>query len=84
MPLFAWICPFSFALGPKVQLITNGKHLTPEVARGLAQAGLSSAQLTLLSAEPARHDELGAGVSVARGGQHAPADVAPLGLVAGR
>jgi radical SAM protein with 4Fe4S-binding SPASM domain len=46
------------ALGPKVQLVTNGKHVTPEVACSLARAGLSSAQLTLLSADPARHDEL--------------------------
>lgn len=41
-----------------VQLITNGSHVPPEVARRLGAAGLRSVQLTLLSAERAVHDRL--------------------------
>lgn len=45
-------------LAESVQLITNGSLVTPEMARDLASAGLRSAQLTLLSARPDRHDRL--------------------------
>jgi len=45
-------------LGPRVQLVTNGQHVTPALARELARAGLTTAQLTLLSADPGRHDAL--------------------------
>lgn len=41
-----------------VQLITNGSHVTPDVAARFAQGGLRSVQLTLLSAQPHRHDLL--------------------------
>ncbi|MFU8804952.1 MAG: radical SAM/SPASM domain-containing protein [Bradymonadaceae bacterium] len=41
-----------------VQLITNGSHITPEVARRFGKAGLRSVQLTLLSAQPHRHNLL--------------------------
>lgn len=44
------------ALVPSVQLITNGSHVTPEVARRLAALGVKSVQLTLLSASRERHD----------------------------
>ncbi|MBT9558379.1 MAG: radical SAM protein, partial [Myxococcales bacterium] len=45
-------------LVPSVQLITNGSHVTPEVAALLARLKVRSVQLTLLSADRARHDEL--------------------------
>lgn len=41
-----------------MQIITNGSHITQEVARTFARANMRSAQLTLLSADPAKHDEL--------------------------
>lgn len=41
-----------------VQLITNGSHVTPEVARRLARAKLRSVQLTLLAADRELHDRL--------------------------
>lgn len=41
-----------------VQLITNGSHVPPEVAQRLASFRLRSVQLTLLSADPDRHNEL--------------------------
>jgi radical SAM protein with 4Fe4S-binding SPASM domain len=41
-----------------VQLITNGSHVTPEVVERLGAAGVRSVQLTLLSAEPHRHNLL--------------------------
>lgn len=41
-----------------VQLITNGSHITPEIAHRFKKAGLRSVQLTLLSAKRARHDML--------------------------
>ena len=40
-----------------VHLVTNGSHVTPRVAEALGGLGLASVQLTLLSADPARHDE---------------------------
>ena len=43
---------------PSVQLITKGSHITPDVARRLAKAGVRSVQLTLLSADRDRHDRL--------------------------
>lgn len=46
------------ALVPSVQLITNGSHITPEAAKRFKNAGLRSVQLTLLSADRARHDDL--------------------------
>lgn len=46
------------ARGLAVQLITNGSHVTPEVARHLAGARLRSVQLTLLSADRDVHDRL--------------------------
>jgi radical SAM protein with 4Fe4S-binding SPASM domain len=45
-------------LAKTVQLITNGSHVTPEIARRLAAAGVQSVQLTLLSADRVRHDAL--------------------------
>lgn len=41
-----------------VQLITNGSHVTPQVAQRFAQAGLRAVQLTLLSTQPHRHNLL--------------------------
>ncbi len=41
-----------------VQLITNGSHVTPEIAARFARAGLRSVQLTLLSADRDTHDRL--------------------------
>jgi len=41
-----------------VQVITNGSHVTPEVARRFGAAGVRAVQLTLLSADPAKHDHL--------------------------
>lgn len=46
------------ALVPSVQLITNGSHITPDVAKRFKNAGLRSVQLTLLSADRTRHDAL--------------------------
>lgn len=45
-------------LVPVVQLITNGSHVPPDVAQKLADLNLRSVQLTLLSADPERHNEL--------------------------
>ena len=45
-------------LVPSVQIITNGSHITPEVARHFKACGLRSVQLTLLSADRERHDRL--------------------------
>src|SRR5690606_2458844 len=45
-------------LVPSVSLITNGSHVTPRVARRLAEAGVSSVQLTLLAADRDEHDRL--------------------------
>lgn len=44
------------ALVERVQLVTNAGRLTPAVAARLGRAGLRSAQVTLLSADRARHD----------------------------
>lgn len=41
-----------------VQLITNGSHVTAEVAERLARAKVRSVQLTLLAADRALHDRL--------------------------
>ncbi len=41
-----------------VHLITNGSHMPAETATALAAAGLRSVQLTLLSADRAKHDRL--------------------------
>ncbi len=41
-----------------MQIITNGSHVTPEVAARFARANMRSAQLTLLSANPGKHDLL--------------------------
>ena len=41
-----------------MQIITNGSHITAEVAARFKRAGMRSAQLTLLSADPAKHDLL--------------------------
>jgi pyrroloquinoline quinone biosynthesis protein E len=46
------------SLALSVQLITNGSHVTPEVARRLAEIGLRSVQLTLLSGDRDTHDAL--------------------------
>ena len=46
------------ALVPSVQLITNGGHLGPDVARRLGELGVRAVQLTLLSADRDRHDGL--------------------------
>jgi radical SAM protein with 4Fe4S-binding SPASM domain len=46
------------ALVPSVQLITNGSHVSPDVARRFARNKVRSVQLTLLSAVPHRHDLL--------------------------
>lgn len=45
-------------LASSVTLITNGSHVSPEVARRLATAGVSAVQLTLLAAERDEHDRL--------------------------
>ena len=45
-------------LASSVTLITNGSHVSPEVARRLATAGVSSVQLTLLAADRQEHDRL--------------------------
>ena len=41
-----------------VQLITNGSHVTPEVAAAFKEYGLNSVQLTLLSGDRDEHDRL--------------------------
>lgn len=41
-----------------VQLITNGSHITPEVATAFKRCGVRSVQLTLLSADRDEHDRL--------------------------
>ena len=45
-------------LVPSVQLITNGSHVSPAVASKLAELGVRSVQLTLLSADRETHDRL--------------------------
>ncbi|MCO4764454.1 MAG: radical SAM protein [Myxococcales bacterium] len=52
------IIDLACAMVSTVQLITNGSHVTPEVAQRLATAGVRSVQLTLLSADRERHNEL--------------------------
>ena len=52
------IIALACSLVPSVQLITNGSHVTPEVADRLAALKVRSVQLTLLSADRARHDAL--------------------------
>jgi radical SAM protein with 4Fe4S-binding SPASM domain len=42
--------------GMRVNLITNGTLITPQKARELAHAGLSSAQVSIESANPSEHD----------------------------
>ncbi|MDP6934259.1 MAG: radical SAM protein, partial [Myxococcota bacterium] len=46
------------SLVPSVHLITNGSHVTPDVARTLAEAGMRSVQLTLLAGDKELHDRL--------------------------
>jgi pyrroloquinoline quinone biosynthesis protein E len=46
------------SLVPSVTLITNGSHVTPEVARRLAAANVRQVQLTLLAGDRAEHDRL--------------------------
>ncbi len=46
------------ALASSVTLITNGSHVSLDVARRLATSGVSSVQLTLLAADRERHDRL--------------------------
>lgn len=46
------------SLVPSVTLITNGSHVTPDVARALARSGVGSVQLTLLAGHRALHDRL--------------------------
>ena len=41
-----------------VQLITNGSHISPEVASAFADYGVASVQLTLLSGDREEHDRL--------------------------
>lgn len=41
-----------------VQLITNGSHVTPEVAQAFKRFGVRAVQLTLLSADREEHDRL--------------------------
>jgi pyrroloquinoline quinone biosynthesis protein E len=41
-----------------VHLVTNGSHLPPAVAAKLAEVGVKSVQLTLLSADREQHDRL--------------------------
>jgi radical SAM protein with 4Fe4S-binding SPASM domain len=45
-------------LVPSVQLITNGSHVTPDVAAKFAAWKVRSVQLTLLSADREEHDRL--------------------------
>ncbi|MEQ1568467.1 MAG: radical SAM protein [Myxococcota bacterium] len=45
-------------LVPSVVLITNGSHVTPEVAAALAAARVRSVQLTLLAGDRELHDRL--------------------------
>ncbi|MCA9708241.1 MAG: radical SAM protein [Myxococcales bacterium] len=45
-------------LASSVTLITNGSHVTAQVAQRLATAGVSAVQLTLLAADRAEHDRL--------------------------
>lgn len=52
------IIAFVRARVPSVQLITNGSHVTPAVAARLAEIGVRSVQLTLLSPDRDRHDAL--------------------------
>jgi PqqA peptide cyclase len=46
------------SLVPSLQLITNGSHVTEEVAKTLAEIRVRSVQLTLLSSNRALHDRL--------------------------
>ncbi len=46
------------SLVPSVHLITNGSHVPPRVAAGLAAAHLGSVQLTLLGGDREIHDRL--------------------------
>ncbi len=45
-------------LNMRVNLITNGTLITPAMARGFRQAGLSSAQVSIESPNPDIHDEI--------------------------
>ena len=45
-------------LGMRVNLISNGNLLTPELADGLKEAGLASAQISLEGGSPEVHDAL--------------------------
>ncbi len=45
-------------LATSVTLITNGSHVSQDVARRLATSGVSSVQLTLLAADRDEHDRL--------------------------
>lgn len=45
-------------LVPSVHLITNGSHVSPDVAARLRDAGVGSVQLTLLAGERDLHDRL--------------------------
>lgn len=46
------------ALVPSVQLITNGSHVPEDVAQRMGKMGIRAVQLTLLSADPKKHNEL--------------------------
>lgn len=48
-----------------VQVITNGGHVSPRTAGALGEAGVRSVQLTLLSADPEKHDRLKGAASFA-------------------
>ena len=52
------IVALATSLVPSVHLVTNGSHVPPETAKRLASLGVRSVQLTLLSADRARHDQL--------------------------
>jgi radical SAM protein with 4Fe4S-binding SPASM domain len=52
------IIAFCGELVDTLTVITNGSHVTPEVAATLRRAGVSQVQLTLLSHVRARHDRL--------------------------
>jgi len=45
-------------LTDSMQIITNGSHITEEVAQVFKRSGMRSVQLTLLSASPGKHDLL--------------------------
>jgi len=46
------------SLVSSVQIITNGSHVTPEVAKSFKEGGVRSVQLTLLSPDRETHDRL--------------------------